>query len=273
MVGSLGVRKGAWTEEEDIILRKCVEKYGEGRWHQIPSKAGLNRCRKSCRMRWLNYLKPSIKRGQFSVDEVDMIIRLHKLLGNRWSLIAGRLSGRTANDVKNYWNKILRKKVFSSTDEAQSKPEAKSTAKDNIIKPQPRKLINLCWLRRESTPLFNGVSRHGNDLGKPRCTPASPPADYYEVESLLWESLLDDREMNLTINSSFLGSASAANLESNESLFAESNAPGGMKIGEAFFEQEQNCWSTDICFDADTWNLIRTELDQQRREELQSIML
>ncbi|KAJ6290716.1 hypothetical protein OIU78_026457 [Salix suchowensis] len=192
---------------------------------------------------------------------------------SRWSLIAGRLSGRTANDVKNYWNKILRKKVFSSTDEAQSKPEAKSTAKDNIIKPQPRKLINLCWLRRESTPLFNGVSRHGNDLGKPRCTPASPPADYYEVESLLWESLLDDREMNLTINSSFLGSASAANLESNESLFAESNAPGGMKIGEAFFEQEQNCWSTDICFDADTWNLIRTELDQQRREELQSIML
>uniref|UniRef100_A0A6N2KAF9 MYB transcription factor n=1 Tax=Salix viminalis TaxID=40686 RepID=A0A6N2KAF9_SALVM len=251
MVGSLGVRKGAWTEEEDTLLRKCVEKYGEGRWHQIPSKAGLNRCRKSCRMRWLNYLKPSIKRGQFSVDEVDMIIRLHKLLGNRqvkmmsssqnyvmvWSLIAGRLSGRTANDVKNYWNKNLRKKVFSSTDEAQSKPEAKSTAKDNIIKPQPRKLKNLSWLRRESNPLFNVSSQHGNDLGKPCYTPASPPADYYEVET--------------------------ANLESNESLFAESNAPGGMKIGEAFFEQEQNCWSTDICFDADTWNPISTEIDQQ----------
>ncbi|KAJ6867374.1 hypothetical protein NC652_038555 [Populus alba x Populus x berolinensis] len=83
MVGSLGVRKGAWTEEEDILLRKCVEKHGEGRWHEVPSRAGLNRCRKSCRMRWLNYLKPNIKRGQFSVDEVDLIIRLHKLLGNR----------------------------------------------------------------------------------------------------------------------------------------------------------------------------------------------
>ncbi|KAJ6673052.1 TRANSCRIPTION FACTOR MYB8-RELATED-RELATED, partial [Salix purpurea] len=166
MVGSLGVRKGAWTEEEDTLLRKCVEKYGEGGWHQIPSKAG-----------------------------------------------------RTANDVKNYWNKNQRKKKFSSTDEAQSKPEAKSTAKDNIIKPQPRKLKNLWCLTGESTPLVNGGSRHGNDLGKPCYTPASPPADYYEFESLLWESLLDDREMNLTINSSFLGSASAANLESNESLF------------------------------------------------------
>ncbi|KAJ6369610.1 hypothetical protein OIU76_027954 [Salix suchowensis] len=118
-----------------------------------------------------------------------------------------------------------RKKVFSSTDEAQSKPEAKSTAKDNIIKPQPRKLRNLWCLTGESTALFNVGSQHGNDLGKPCYTPASPPADYYQVESLLWESLLDDREMNLTMNSSFLGSASAANLEYNESLFAESNAP------------------------------------------------
>jgi len=48
---------------------------------------GLNRCRKSCRLRWLNYLKPNIKRGDFSEDEVDLIIRLHKLLGNRFLYI------------------------------------------------------------------------------------------------------------------------------------------------------------------------------------------
>jgi myb proto-oncogene protein len=41
MVSSFGVRKGAWTEEEDILLRKCVEKYGEGRWCQIPLTAGI----------------------------------------------------------------------------------------------------------------------------------------------------------------------------------------------------------------------------------------
>ncbi|KAL1160801.1 hypothetical protein V6Z11_A07G088800 [Gossypium hirsutum] len=113
---SLRVRKGAWTEEEDLLLKKCIEKYGEGKWHQVPARAGLNRCRKSCRLRWLNYLKPNIKRGHFAADEVDLIIRLHNLLGNRWSLIAGRLPGRTANDVKNYWNTHLLKKNIDTSE-------------------------------------------------------------------------------------------------------------------------------------------------------------
>ncbi|KAL6349720.1 hypothetical protein AAG906_041127 [Vitis piasezkii] len=108
---SLGVRKGKWTREEDILLRKCVQKYGEEKWHLVPLRAGLSRCRKSCRLRWFNYLKPNIKRGKFSSDEVDLMIRLHKLLGNRWSLIAGRLPGRTANDVKNYWHHHRFKKM------------------------------------------------------------------------------------------------------------------------------------------------------------------
>ncbi|KAJ9682662.1 hypothetical protein PVL29_018561 [Vitis rotundifolia] len=83
MEGSIGLRKGAWTSEEDHLLRKCIEKYGEGKWYQVPFRAGLNRCRKSCRLRWLNYLKPDIKRGKFTADEVDLMMRLHKLLGNR----------------------------------------------------------------------------------------------------------------------------------------------------------------------------------------------
>ncbi|MBA0751907.1 hypothetical protein Gogos_000795, partial [Gossypium gossypioides] len=73
----------------------------------------LKRCRKSCRLRWLNYLRPNIKRGSFAAEEVNLIINLHSLLGNRWSLIAGRLPGRTANDVKNYWNCHLSKKLNS----------------------------------------------------------------------------------------------------------------------------------------------------------------
>ncbi|CAN0892791.1 Transcription factor MYB1, partial [Linum grandiflorum] len=45
--------------------------------------AGLNRCRKSCRLRWLNYLRPNIRRGSFGEEEVELIIKLHKMLGNR----------------------------------------------------------------------------------------------------------------------------------------------------------------------------------------------
>ncbi|VVA35552.1 PREDICTED: myb-related [Prunus dulcis] len=73
---------------------------------------GLHRCGKSCRLRWINYLRPDIKRGNFEQDEEDLIIKLHALLGNRWSLIAGRLPGRTDNEVKNYWNSHIRKKLI-----------------------------------------------------------------------------------------------------------------------------------------------------------------
>ncbi|XP_010932428.1 transcription factor MYB1-like [Elaeis guineensis] len=105
------INRGAWTAEEDRILKAYIKNHGEGRWRSLPKKAGLKRCGKSCRLRWLNYLRPDIKRGNITHEEEDLIIRLHNLLGNKWSLIAGRLPGRTDNEIKNYWNTCLRKKV------------------------------------------------------------------------------------------------------------------------------------------------------------------
>ncbi|PON38920.1 MYB transcription factor [Parasponia andersonii] len=105
------VNKGAWTEEEDRKLAEVIALHGAKRWKTIAAIAGLNRCGKSCRLRWLNYLRPNIKRGNISDQEEDLILRLHKLLGNRWSLIAGRLPGRTDNEIKNYWNSHLSKKI------------------------------------------------------------------------------------------------------------------------------------------------------------------
>ncbi|KAL4339872.1 hypothetical protein GQ457_08G014930 [Hibiscus cannabinus] len=234
---SLSVRKGAWTEKEDTLLKECIEKYGEengikflpeqmmrlksaglnrcrkscrlsgplsepyikrgafaadevdliiirlhnllekvhglkkktpfsrnalrnreGKWHKVPSRAGwlksagLNRCRKSCRLRWTNYLNPNIKRGAFAADEVDLIIRLHNLLGNRWSLIAGRLPGRTANDVKNYFNTHLsKKKVDPSSD-----PNPHLNPSFRVIKPRP--LI----LSKKSFPVLLGEDKKTN---------------------------------------------------------------------------------------------------------------
>ncbi|XP_057825400.2 transcription factor MYB1 [Cryptomeria japonica] len=108
-----GLNRGAWTVEEDLILTKYISIHGDGGWKYLPQKAGLKRCGKSCRLRWLNYLRPDIKRGNISADEEELIIRMHKLLGNRWSLIAGRLPGRTDNEIKNYWNTQLVKKLES----------------------------------------------------------------------------------------------------------------------------------------------------------------
>ncbi|KAJ4954160.1 hypothetical protein NE237_030992 [Protea cynaroides] len=129
----LGLNRGAWTAREDRILTTYINTHGEGKWRDLPQKAGLKRCGKSCRLRWLNYLRPDIKRGNISKEEEELIIRLHKLLGNRWSLIAGRLPGRTDNEVKNYWNTNLGKKLQGKTAQNQlnktkeKSPEGKSS--------------------------------------------------------------------------------------------------------------------------------------------------
>ncbi|XP_062076534.1 transcription factor MYB60-like [Humulus lupulus] len=109
----VGIKRGPWTAEEDEVLAKFIRKEGEGRWRTLPKRAGLLRCGKSCRLRWMNYLRPSVKRGHIAPDEEDLILRLHRLLGNRWSLIAGRIPGRTDNEIKNYWNTHLSKKLIN----------------------------------------------------------------------------------------------------------------------------------------------------------------
>ncbi|KAL3843369.1 hypothetical protein ACJIZ3_000772 [Penstemon smallii] len=105
--------KGAWTKEEDDRLIGYIRAHGEGCWRSLPKAAGLLRCGKSCRLRWINYLRPDLKRGNFTQQEDELIIKLHSLLGNKWSLIAGRLPGRTDNEIKNYWNTHIRRKLVS----------------------------------------------------------------------------------------------------------------------------------------------------------------
>ncbi|KAK9085052.1 hypothetical protein Sjap_025463 [Stephania japonica] len=107
-----GLKKGPWTPEEDQKLIDYIQDHGHGSWRTLPKNAGLQRCGKSCRLRWTNYLRPDIKRGRFSFEEEEIIIQLHSVLGNKWSAIAARLPGRTDNEIKNYWNTHIRKRLL-----------------------------------------------------------------------------------------------------------------------------------------------------------------
>lgn len=116
------LRKGLWSPEEDEKLYNYITRFGVGCWSSVPKlaghsfffyqilefhissryisipayiiegiihihvliHAGLQRCGKSCRLRWINYLRPDLKRGMFSQEEEDLILNLHEALGNRF---------------------------------------------------------------------------------------------------------------------------------------------------------------------------------------------
>nr|P81395.1 RecName: Full=Myb-related protein 330 [Antirrhinum majus] len=130
--------KGAWTKEEDQRLINYIRAHGEGCWRSLPKAAGLLRCGKSCRLRWINYLRPDLKRGNFTEEEDEIIIKLHSLLGNKWSLIAGALPGRTDNEIKNYWNTHIKRKLVSRG-----------------IDPQTHRSLNSATTTATATPTVN----------------------------------------------------------------------------------------------------------------------
>lgn len=129
------IKKGPWKEEEDQVLIKHVNKYGPRDWSSIRSKGLLRRTGKSCRLRWVNKLRPHLKTYvhinhflvcnyvrvfnesdeisfslcvcsgvKFSAEEERIVIDLQAQFGNKWARIATYLTGRTDNDVKNFWS-------------------------------------------------------------------------------------------------------------------------------------------------------------------------
>ncbi|KAK4756274.1 hypothetical protein SAY87_006401 [Trapa incisa] len=138
------LKKGLWSPEEDEKLFNYITRFGIGCWSTVPKLAGLQRCGKSCRLRWINYLRPDLKRGMFSQQEEVVILSLHQVLGNRWAQIAAHLPGRTDNEIKNFWHSYLKKKLMKQgIDPATHKPivrEAVEVIESENVRPEETQL-------------------------------------------------------------------------------------------------------------------------------------
>ncbi|CAK9314668.1 unnamed protein product [Citrullus colocynthis] len=169
------VKRGPWSPAEDLRLITFIQNHGHDNWRALPKQAGLLRCGKSCRLRWINYLRPDVKRGNFTQDEEEMIIKLHKTWGNKWSKIASRLPGRTDNEIKNVWNTHLKKRLLPTTkvvsDNSSDEPKESSSTTSSSSFSSSSSLLSSNQdqnLETEQLDKTNSINNNSNNLFCPK---------------------------------------------------------------------------------------------------------
>jgi hypothetical protein len=116
--------KGAFTVQEDQIIREFVQVNGPRAWGKIVTVLP-HRSPKQCRERWSNNLSPDVDKGPWTSEEDLIIFDSFKKFGPKWSLIAQFIDGRTDNAVKNRWNASLSKRIVADQKGGQSLSPAK----------------------------------------------------------------------------------------------------------------------------------------------------
>ncbi|CAN6304237.1 unnamed protein product [Urochloa humidicola] len=162
--------RGPWTEEEDETLKAMVEAYGERKWAAV-AKHLPGRIGKQCRERWTNHLRPDIDKAKTSWSEADdeQLITAHRVYGNRWSLIAKQLGGRSENSVKNHWNATKRSLKAKRRLKKKKNAEAPPGQQWSILEQ---------YIRSLPPPEGAATDATGDDPTAPAAASDSPPSSY-----------------------------------------------------------------------------------------------
>ncbi|KAL3741221.1 hypothetical protein ACJRO7_016794 [Eucalyptus globulus] len=229
------VKKGAWSAEEDQKLVAYIKRYGIWNWTHMAEPAGLARTGKSCRLRWMNYLRPNIKHGNITQEEEEIIINLHRVLGNRWASIASRLSGRTDNEIKNYWNTRLKKRFLMENLQMPTAWDVKVNSSHNdplscqdssialIDATKAQNLGSACGIDRVDETLVNGLVSPGNKIDK--------------VEENIWEQLVALKDLYILEDFESTCSNSGTKSPASECMYSEP-----MYFGESYEDFLIDLW-------------------------------
>ncbi|CAL0328618.1 unnamed protein product [Lupinus luteus] len=231
MVEKTKYRKGLWSPEEDNKLRNHILMFGHSCWSSVPIKAGLLRNGKSCRLRWINYLRPGLKRGVFSKQEEETIMSFHNMLGNKWSQIAHHLPGRTDNEIKNFWHSYLKKKANKAKEIESHKQLHYGTSSSDTIdySLSPQKLAT----QEAGYGLLENIDKSAShsDNSYPQNHNFSKEACYSSLPKVLFAEWLSLDHVNggSSINSdeSLLGNGFDQNSSFQETLMQISEGPFG----------------------------------------------
>ncbi|XP_073004304.1 transcription factor MYB36-like isoform X2 [Typha latifolia] len=214
------VKRGSWSPEEDAKLKAYMEENGTVvNWIALPQKIGLRRCGKSCRLRWLNYLRPHIKHGDFSPEEDNIICSLYISIGSRWSIIAAQLPGRTDNDIKNYWNTKLKKKLLGRRRDCREQSEGsdENTESENNSRNLSTSALERIQLHKQLRGLNHSIYHHHN----PFLWPNSMLQSQDTVENFEGSSF-DGLSLNSTSTNSSINTVEA---ELQDLLYREEQKP------------------------------------------------
>ncbi|KAK4743795.1 hypothetical protein SAY87_010107 [Trapa incisa] len=249
----LEVKKGPWTVEEDARLMNYVSVNGEGRWNSVARFAGLKRTGKSCRLRWLNYLRPDLRRGNITLQEQLLILELYSRWGNRWSKIAQHLPGRTDNEIKNYWRTRVQKQARQMKCDVNSK--------------RFRDTMHNVWMPRLRERI-ESLSAQPGDATDPVSKPSGNPAVYRPVQSgssVFYSSFSSENSMASSDSyaDNSLASDGSCITEGPNYQWPENwlDLPGGQEYESSYWADEMDRMVENLWNDESIWALQKQLFD------------
>lgn len=102
--------RSSFTKKEDEKLQKICAAMGNNiSWAKVAKKIP-SKTAKQCRDRWTNYLSQDFTSTPWTPAEDKRLESLVETMGKSWVAISRVMPGRSANNIKNRWHKVLRKK-------------------------------------------------------------------------------------------------------------------------------------------------------------------